>query len=281
SIEGSEVGSIDGCRVSITRQEGARGGGAGRARLTVRRAKSPGAGARAPDPRGSFIRLAAQRAGAFEGGLWFEGDASEDELASLTLDMVSLCSVLGAEVLSEVVAQPKRSQERPLALEYLLAAHPYSSCRAAVMTALGSGDPALERMAVAAAARARDAASFDAIAALGPDASDEVAAAIAAALPRLGGARAEPALMALLSRRSREVRRAAAMSLAGVGTAAAVEPLLAIDSPESRHAIELIQARIGGERGLISLAAGAVAEGQLSFPDGPEGALSIAPKAKA
>jgi len=165
----------------------------------------------------------------------------------------------------------------------LLAAYPYAEISEVVSRALAAQAVEVRRAAVSAVGLARDAGQLETLLAMAEaprGAGVGVGEALAEALGRLGGPRAEDGLLSLLSHEAREVQEAAAKALGECGTIRVVEPLLqsaragAVGSA-ARDAVRRIQARLGDAgAGRLSVVEAAGAEGAVSLenpvPDGPE-----------
>src|SRR5262249_23372175 len=144
------------------------------------------------------------------------------------------------------------------------------------------------RQAIEAIGRLRYAPALGPLIVLLERADPPTASSAAAALARLGDAKAETALLEVVGGKERDVQLAAARALATVGTVRAVEPLMRLAEnvdAEARQdvqgAIRAIQSRLlGAEAGQLSLAASEGQSGWLSVPQPGAGAgdLSRAPE---
>lgn len=147
--------------------------------------------------------------------------------------------------------------------------------KTALASLLFDGNTPLEILAeaVRVCGETRDAAFVDPIVDLAKMPEPHVAAAVAAALGKLGDPKAEPALLRLLAREHGEVCKAAAAALGQVGSVHAVEALLAAGFKDPARRI---QARlIGAEAGRLSIAQDEAAAGALSPAAGDAGQLSV------
>jgi HEAT repeat protein len=225
----------------------------------------------------------------------------DTEIVRTVRAMVTLCSDQGRATLEACAGARAPEEQQPAwarravlpesgaellqadALRFLLALQGHDACAETISRALDSGGQSTRRVAVAAIARAKDAALLDRIAALAENARPDLAETIAEALGSLRDPRAEPALLRLLLHESDSVRRAAAAALGQAGTIRAVQSLLPLTEEvfaiglktTAREAIVRIQQRLGdAEAGRLSLVAEAPAEGGVSIA--PEaGALSV------
>ena len=179
---------------------------------------------------------------------------------------------------------------RAEALRTLTQTRPYAEVAPSLVVALEDAEEKLQREAVAAVGRFRDASLYERVVRLGPRAGDELAETIAQTLGEMGDGRAERPLLLLLARESGAVKAAAATALGLIGTVDAVEPLLPLTKgllgserakEAAREAIRRIQARLGDvAAGSLSLVEEGAQAGALSVAV-PSGAVSLAEPADA
>ena len=214
---------------------------------------------------------------AAHGTLRIPGDAARLEAArylgpvavEALLDLVSRSEVsisVRVEALDSLLGAPVRGQEALLGR--------------ALEVAFGSGQPALQGRAVAAAGSLAWAGLRPHLERLGAGADDTLAVGCAQALGAIGDADAEAALMVLLKRRSAPVQVAACEALGTMGSVRSVEHLLPLTRGLLRSgdlkaaatmAVDRIQARAGDAAGgRLSLVDPQAMAGEVSLVDGGE-----------
>lgn len=199
----------------------------------------------------------------------------EFRTADLELLRVRHCGdEIALPALTEMARQNLPLQLRGEVLRLLVERFGYAAQREVVLEALAAPSVMDRLAAVAIIAEAGDTEPVPRLSMQMLREETEGAVGFAAALGKLGDARAEGDLVRLLARPDTAVQCAAAVALGLVGTVAAVEPLLPLtegllrDGPlkeAARDAVRRIQARLG-----------AVEAGRLSLAEDVSGRLSVA-----
>ncbi len=210
----------------------------------------------------------------------------KDPYAEVRLEAAPHAGAEGLAVLTALVGDDSMPAAlRTTALRRLVETFPYPKVASCLAQALTDRDEGLLEVAVTAAGTSRDQSTLKRICELSRTQAPRLAEAVAAALGRLGDARAEPALLTLLEHTSPEAGLAAARSLGEMGTIQAIASLLSLTEGSrapgtlraaARDAIRKIQSRMGDAgAGRLSVVGWDAAQAGLSLVE-EDGRVSLA-----